>query len=46
MITLSLSEICQAVDGQLIGKDITIKTLVTDSRALAKNDVFFSLERP
>jgi UDP-N-acetylmuramoyl-tripeptide--D-alanyl-D-alanine ligase len=46
MISLSLSEICQAVDGQLIGKDITIETLVTDSRALAKNDVFLALKGP
>ncbi|WP_206485056.1 UDP-N-acetylmuramoyl-tripeptide--D-alanyl-D-alanine ligase [Thalassotalea sp. G2M2-11] len=44
MIPLLLSEIAQAVDGTLIGDDIKIDQIVTDSRSLLPNDVFLALK--
>ncbi|SES99992.1 UDP-N-acetylmuramoyl-tripeptide--D-alanyl-D-alanine ligase [Thalassotalea agarivorans] len=44
MISLSLSEIATAVSGELIGKDITIESVTTDSRALTHGDVFLALK--
>ncbi|WP_085298367.1 UDP-N-acetylmuramoyl-tripeptide--D-alanyl-D-alanine ligase [Cognaticolwellia mytili] len=46
MIPLSLSEIAQATDGQLVGRDLTINAITTDSRALNAGDVFLALKGP
>ena len=46
MISISLSELCNAVGGQLIGADITINSIVTDSRTLQKDQVFLALKGP
>ena len=46
MIPLSLSEIAQAIDGQLVGTDLTINAITTDSRALNTGDVFLALKGP
>ena len=46
MIPLSLSEISQAIDGQLVGTDLTINAITTDSRALNTGDVFLALKGP
>ena len=46
MIPLSLVEISAAVGGQLVGDNITINSVVTDSRALQKGDVFLALKGP
>ncbi|WP_440874519.1 UDP-N-acetylmuramoyl-tripeptide--D-alanyl-D-alanine ligase [Thalassotalea sp. PLHSN55] len=46
MIPLSLVDIAQAVNGKLIGANITINSIVTDSRALATDDVFLALKGP
>ena len=44
MIPLQLSEIAQALDGQLIGEDKVIHQIVTDSRALQSGEVFLALK--
>ncbi|GHE95173.1 UDP-N-acetylmuramoyl-tripeptide--D-alanyl-D-alanine ligase [Thalassotalea profundi] len=44
MITLRLSEIAQALDGQLIGEDITVEQVNTDSRSLVANELFLALK--
>ncbi|GAA5139250.1 UDP-N-acetylmuramoyl-tripeptide--D-alanyl-D-alanine ligase [Thalassotalea piscium] len=44
MIPLRLSEIAHALDGQLIGQDITINQVTTDSRTLLVNDLFLALK--
>ena len=44
MIPLLLSEIAQVVDGKLIGEDVTIDHISTDSRALSEGDVFLALK--
>jgi UDP-N-acetylmuramoyl-tripeptide--D-alanyl-D-alanine ligase len=46
MIPLSLAEIAQAVDGDLVGKNITIDSINTDSRALVKGELFLALKGP
>lgn len=46
MIPLLLSEIAQAVDGTLIGDDIQVHHISTDSRALQAEDVFLALKGP
>ncbi|MGB1263256.1 MAG: UDP-N-acetylmuramoyl-tripeptide--D-alanyl-D-alanine ligase [Cognaticolwellia sp.] len=46
MITLSLSELALAIDGHLIGKDVSINAISTDSRALNNGDVFLALKGP
>lgn len=44
MISLHLSEIAQALDGQLIGDDKIINQISTDSRALQAGEVFLALK--
>jgi UDP-N-acetylmuramoyl-tripeptide--D-alanyl-D-alanine ligase len=46
MIPLTLSNIASAVAGTLIGADISIESLSTDSRALRPNQVFLALKGP
>lgn len=46
MIPLTLSEIANATDGKLVGRDITIAAISTDSRALAAEQVFLALKGP
>ena len=46
MIPLTLTEISQAVGGQLIGENLTVNAISTDSRALQANDVFLALKGP
>ena len=46
MIPLTLSEIARVTGGKLIGDDITIEALSTDSRALASGQVFLALKGP
>ncbi|MBA6223777.1 UDP-N-acetylmuramoyl-tripeptide--D-alanyl-D-alanine ligase [Colwellia sp. MB02u-18] len=46
MISLSLTELSQAVNGQLIGENLTINAISTDSRALKAGDVFLALHGP
>lgn len=46
MIPLRASEIAQALNGQLIGADVTVTSVQTDSRILAKNDCFLALKGP
>ncbi len=46
MIPLRLSELAQALDGELVGNDIVITQLVTDSRALEQGDAFLALKGP
>ena len=44
MIPLQLVDIAQALDGQLVGQNITITQVNTDSRALAENELFLALK--
>ena len=46
MIALTLIELAQAVNGELIGENITINAIGTDSRALRAGDVFLALQGP
>jgi len=46
MIPLTLSTIANAVDGKLIGDNITINNITTDSRFLQKGDLFLALKGP
>jgi UDP-N-acetylmuramoyl-tripeptide--D-alanyl-D-alanine ligase len=46
MIPLCLAEIAQAVDGELIGENITIDSMTTDSRSLVKGELFLALKGP
>lgn len=46
MIPLLLSEIAEVTQGQLVGQDLTINAISTDSRALNKKDVFLALKGP
>lgn len=46
MIPLTLNELAQASNGQLVGKDQTINAISTDSRALNAGDVFLALKGP
>ncbi|MFT5851536.1 MAG: UDP-N-acetylmuramoyl-tripeptide--D-alanyl-D-alanine ligase [Colwellia sp.] len=46
MIPLCLAEIALAVDGKLVGENITIDSINTDSRALAKGELFLALKGP
>jgi len=44
MIPLLLSELAQVLNGKLVGEDITITQLVTDSRALKCDEAFLALK--
>lgn len=46
MISLTLTELSQAINGQLIGDNLTINAISTDSRALNAGDVFLALKGP
>jgi len=46
MITLTLSSIANAVDGQLIGDDLSIENITTDTRSINKSDLFLALKGP
>ncbi|WP_448565664.1 UDP-N-acetylmuramoyl-tripeptide--D-alanyl-D-alanine ligase [Thalassotalea ganghwensis] len=46
MITLTLSEIANALNGTLLGEDKRIEQVTTDSRMLVANDVFLALKGP
>ena len=46
MISLTLKEISKAISGQLLGENLTIKAISTDSRALKAGDVFLALQGP
>jgi len=46
MIPLTLTELAQAIDGQLLGKSLTINAISTDSRDLNAGDVFLALKGP
>jgi UDP-N-acetylmuramoyl-tripeptide--D-alanyl-D-alanine ligase len=46
MIPLSLTEIAQALGGELVGKNITINSINTDSRALKNGELFLALKGP
>ncbi len=43
MISLGLAQIAQAVGGRLIGEDIYVSSVTTDSRAVKDNDLFIAL---
>lgn len=44
MIALLLSDIARITEGKLIGDDVTIHHISTDSRSLRSNDVFLALK--
>lgn len=46
MITLSLSDIANVTGGQLVGANIDIDQIVTDSRSLVSGQVFLALKGP
>lgn len=46
MIPLLLSEIAVAAEGQLVGIDVYIESISTDSRSLKSGDVFLALKGP
>lgn len=46
MIALTLTELTQAIGGQLFGENLTIDAISTDSRALNAGDVFLALQGP
>jgi UDP-N-acetylmuramoyl-tripeptide--D-alanyl-D-alanine ligase len=46
MITLCLADIAQALDGKLVGENITINNINTDSRALKSGELFLALKGP
>lgn len=46
MISLTLSTIASAVDGQLVGKDLSIDNISIDTRALTKGDLFLAIKGP
>ena len=46
MISLLLSEIANATGGKLLGEDISVSNIGTDSRALQPGDVFLALKGP
>ncbi|RJG50032.1 UDP-N-acetylmuramoyl-tripeptide--D-alanyl-D-alanine ligase [Motilimonas pumila] len=46
MIPLALSEIAQAVEGQLVGESIEIQQVATDSRKIQTGDLFIALVGP
>lgn len=46
MISLSLTEIASAIDGQLVGQDTKVEQIVTDSRTLRSGEMFLALKGP
>jgi UDP-N-acetylmuramoyl-tripeptide--D-alanyl-D-alanine ligase len=46
MIPLCLAEIAQAINGEIVGDDITIDSINTDSRALKNGELFLALKGP
>ena len=46
MIPLQTKEIAQLVQGQLVGADIQIQSVSTDSRNISQGDLFIALKGP
>ncbi len=46
MITLSLIDIAKAVSGELVGDNINVTSINTDSRALQEGELFLALKGP
>jgi UDP-N-acetylmuramoyl-tripeptide--D-alanyl-D-alanine ligase len=46
MIPLCLSDIANALNGELVGDNITIDSINTDSRALSQGELFLALKGP
>jgi UDP-N-acetylmuramoyl-tripeptide--D-alanyl-D-alanine ligase len=46
MIPLCLADIAQVLDGELVGKNITIDSINTDSRSLKQGELFLALKGP
>jgi len=46
MISLTLSSIANAINGQLVGSDLSIDNITTDTRSLNKGDLFLALKGP
>jgi len=46
MIPLSLAEIAKAINGKLVGDNITIGGITTDSRSLVEGELFLALKGP
>lgn len=46
MITAQTSTIAKAIDGQLIGSDLSVSNVFTDSRAVIENSLFVALKGP
>ncbi|WP_333795785.1 UDP-N-acetylmuramoyl-tripeptide--D-alanyl-D-alanine ligase [Rheinheimera sp.] len=46
MISLTMSEIASATQGRLVGADISIKQVSTDSRNISAGDLFIALKGP
>lgn len=46
MITLNLTDIAGVTEGKLVGDNIAIDAIGTDSRALTKGQVFLALKGP
>jgi len=46
MIALCLAEIAKAIDGELVGENITIDSVTTDSRSLVQGELFLALKGP
>ncbi len=46
MIPLCLADIAQAVDGELVGDNVTINSINTDSRSLQVGELFLALKGP
>ncbi|WP_426358432.1 UDP-N-acetylmuramoyl-tripeptide--D-alanyl-D-alanine ligase [Pseudocolwellia sp. HL-MZ19] len=46
MILLALSSIASAVDGQLVGANLSIDNITIDTRAINKGDLFLALKGP
>lgn len=46
MISLTLSSITDAVDGELVGTDLSIDNITTDTRNVKQGDLFLALKGP
>lgn len=46
MISLTLLSIANAINGQLVGNDLSIDNITTDTRSLNKGDLFLALKGP
>ena len=46
MISITLEALANVVSGELIGEDISVEKVTTDTRALTQNDLFLALKGP